>query len=178
MDSPRYILFKSCTINFLQPYKHRKHEECKRDDKQNKLEYDRFLKPFSKAYVGKSQSNEQRTAGRIQNVRITVRKQIGQNDNRFADPFYRRQGKHWDNQHSLCRCAWNEKFDDQNERVQNDDRKIRRNVRDQVVEVMEDGMQDIAFLCDIGDTEGYHNYYDRGKDVLYSLYEAFSEALI
>ena len=101
----------------LQPDKHCQHQEPERDYKQKQLEENGFLEPFAKADVCKSQANEQRAAGRIQNVGIAVRKQVRENDHRFANSFNRRKRKHRDNQNGFCRRAGNEKLDNQDEYV-------------------------------------------------------------
>ena len=124
----------------LQLDKYRQHQECERYDEQKKLEEYGLLQPLDKADVGKSQAHKQSAAGGIEYVGISVGKEVGENNNRLAESLYWRECKHRDNKNRLGRRAGDKELDNQYQHIEQDHRKIRRDIVNRIVEILEDGM--------------------------------------
>ena len=124
----------------LQSNKYRQHQEGDGQNHQEQLEQNGLFKPLCKADVGKSETYKKRAAGGIEHVCVSVGKQIGQDDDRLADALDGRECQHGNNEDRLCGCARDKEFDNQYEHVQNNDRKVGRDVGYGVVEIVEDGM--------------------------------------
>ena len=179
MPSRSYLFNnRSHDFHLSQSNKNRNHQKAQGQHEQNQLEQYGFSEPLRKAYVGKAQAHQQGATGGIQNVGISVSEQIGQYNNRFADALDGCQGKHGYDQNRLCGCAGNKKLHDQHEYVQNDHRNIGGDIGNGVIKIVEDGVQYIALLRYVGNTEGYHNDDDGGEDVLHSLCKAFTQPFI
>ena len=153
----------------------REHKESDGDDKEHYLEENGSLEPLRKAHVRKTETYEQRAAGGVEDVGITVGEEVGEDDDRGADALDGSEGEHGDDQNCLCGCARDKEFNNEDERVQKYHRKVGRDVRHGIVEIVEYRVQNIALLSDICNTEGYKNDYDRGKNVLNAADKAIAE---
>ena len=146
----------------LQPNKDGKHQEREGNNHQEQLEQNGLFKPLCKADVGKPKTYKQSAAGGIQNIGVSIGKEVSQNDYRFADALNGSKREHGDDKNRLCGCARDEELNNQNKRIQNNNRKIRRDVGDGVVEIVEDGMYNIALLRNVRNAKRNHNDDDRG----------------
>lgn len=170
------IQFRPCRAS--QSDEDGKHQKGKGYGKKQQLEENSFLKPGSKADVRKAKTYEKRAACGVEDVRVSVRKEIGKYYNGCADALYRSKCEHGDDQNCLCGGTWDKEFYDKNEYVEYYYRKVVRYIRHGVIEIVEYRVKNIALLSDMRDAKGDHYYHYRGKDVLDSAQKAFSKSLV